>query len=264
MTHCCCFFLLYNTTIEEDDNTLPSSSCSQTQRRQNTQKNNKKKGGNLFSSFHSALSLLAPTFALLFQTLSPSTFFFSSKRKEKKCREGKELSFKLLLYPFTLCSCFCPLASTCLFQTLSHGIFFFLNRLKKNKEKKTIEKKKCREGKEFTFKLSFSPFTFGSCFYPLVFAFLLQTPSPLHFFSQAEGKNTIKKKTNVEKGGSLTFFSCFCIWDEALLLLSPLHIPSMLSTPPSSSLVSHISSKLCATQARNSPKLWRWNEWEMK
>jgi len=147
MTHCCCFFLLYNTTIEEDDNTLPSSSCSQTQRRQNTQKNNKKKGGNLFSSFHSALSLLAPTFALLFQTLSPSTFFFSSKRKEKKCREGKELSFKLLLYPFTLCSCFCPLASTCLFQTLSHGIFFFLNRLKKNKEKKTIEKKNAEKGR---------------------------------------------------------------------------------------------------------------------
>ncbi len=41
----------------------------------------------------------------------------------------------------------------------------------------------------------------------------------------------------------------FCIWDEALFLpSSPLHAPSTLSSPPSSSLVSHVSSKLCATQ----------------
>jgi hypothetical protein len=33
-------------------------------------------------------------------------------------------------------------------------------------------------------------------------------------------------------------------------LLSPFHIPSTLSFPPSSSLVFHVSSKLCATQAR--------------
>ncbi len=63
-------------------------------------------------------------------------------------------------------------------------------------------------------------------------------------------KKIIKKKKNVEKGGSLPFFSCFCIWDEALLLLSPLHIPSTLSSPPSLSLVSHVFSKLCATRAQ--------------
>jgi hypothetical protein len=35
-----------------------------------------------------------------------------------------------------------------------------------------------------------------------------------------------------------------------LLFLSPLHIPSTLSFVPSSSLVSHVASKLCATQAQ--------------
>jgi hypothetical protein len=62
-------------------------------------------------------------------------------------------------------------------------------------------------------------------------------------------KRTIERK-NAKKGESLPFFFHFYIWDDALLLLSSLHIPSTLSFPPSSSLVSHISSKLCATQAR--------------
>ncbi len=87
MAHCCHLLFLCNTTTKEDEDTLPSSSYSQIQRRQNTQKNkkqNEKKGRNLLSSFHSALSLLAPAFAFLFQRLSPSTLFFSSKKKEKK------------------------------------------------------------------------------------------------------------------------------------------------------------------------------------
>jgi len=93
MAHYCRLLLLCNTTTKEDENTLPSSFYSQTQRRQNTQfffKKNEKKGGNLFSSSHSALSLLAPTFPLLFPTLSPSTFFFSSRKKEKKTIEKKK------------------------------------------------------------------------------------------------------------------------------------------------------------------------------
>jgi hypothetical protein len=65
-----------------------------------------------------------------------------------------------------------------------------------------------------------------------------------------EKKNHHKEEKNVKKGRSLPFFSRFCIWDEALLLLSPLHIPSTLNFPPSWSLVFHISSKLCATQAQ--------------
>ncbi len=62
-------------------------------------------------------------------------------------------------------------------------------------------------------------------------------------------KKTIEKKKNAKKGGSLPFFSHFCIWDEALLLLSPFHIPLTLSFPPSSSLVFHVSLKFYATQA---------------
>jgi hypothetical protein len=58
------------------------------------------------------------------------------------------------------------------------------------------------------------------------------------------------QKINVEKGGSLPFFYCFCIWDEMFRLLSPLHIPSMLNSPPSSSFVFHISSKLYAIQTQ--------------
>jgi hypothetical protein len=43
------------------------------------------------------------------------------------------------------------------------------------------------------------------------------------FFQVEEKKNTKKKKTiekkkNAGKGGSLPFFSRFCIWDEAFLL----------------------------------------------
>jgi hypothetical protein len=71
----------------------------------------------------------------------------------------------------------------------------------------------------------------------------------------------MKKKKNVEKRGSLLFFSHFCIWDEAPLLLSPFHIPSTLSSPPSSSLVFH---GIVLLKLGSSPKLWRWNEWEMR
>ncbi len=70
------------------------------------------------------------------------------------------------------------------------------------------------------------------------------------YFPQVEEKKkNHRKKMNAKKGESLPFFFCFCIWDKSLLLFSPFHIPSTLSFPPSSSLVSHISSKLCATRA---------------
>jgi hypothetical protein len=67
------------------------------------------------------------------------------------------------------------------------------------------------------------------------------------FSSRRKKKNTEKK--NVNKGGSLPFFSYFSIWDEALHLLCPLHVPSMLSFPLSSSLVYHVFSKLRGIQA---------------
>jgi hypothetical protein len=41
---------------------------------------------------------------------------------------------------------------------------------------------------------------------------------------EEEKKKNHKGKKNAEKGESLPFFSCFCIWDEILLLPSPLLI----------------------------------------
>jgi hypothetical protein len=62
-------------------------------------------------------------------------------------------------------------------------------------------------------------------------------------------KNKHRKEKNAENGRNLPFFSRFCIWDEVFFLSFPFHVPSMLSFPPSSSLVSHVSLKLYATQA---------------
>jgi len=62
------------------------------------------------------------------------------------------------------------------------------------------------------------------------------------FFSNRRKKKHRKK--NAKKGGNLPFFTCFFVWDEALFLPFPLHVPSILSFPPSSSFVSHVSSKL--------------------
>jgi hypothetical protein len=194
---------------------------------------------------------LAPAFTLPFLPFCFKRFFLASSSSQagKKCKERRELSFKLPLCPFTFGSPFCPPAFTLLFQTLSRGNFFFSSKRKE---------KKCREGRELTFKLSLCPLIFGSFFYPLVSTFSFQAFFPWHLLlikqkkrkKNTNLKKTIEKKKNAEKGGSLPFFSRFYIWDEALLLLSPLHIPSALSSPPSSSLVFHISSKLCAIQTR--------------
>jgi len=71
-----------------------------------------------------------------------------------------------------------------------------------------------------------------------------------------ERKKTIEKKNNVEKGGSLLFSSCFYIWDETLLLPSPLHLPQALCLTSPRNFV--------LFKLRSSPKLWRWSEWEMR
>jgi len=131
-----------------------------------------------------------------------------------------------------------------LFQTFSLGIFFFSSKKKNHREKKNPEKGGSLP-LSFCSALSFWALASGLLFLAFCFKhFSLASSS-----SQAEEKKKKhKEKKNVVKGGSLPFFSCFCIWDEAFLLLSPLHIPSTLSSPPSSNLVSHVSSKFCATQ----------------
>jgi hypothetical protein len=71
------------------------------------------------------------------------------------------------------------------------------------------------------------------------------------FFSSKKKKTQRKKNHKKEKkckeGREFTFLLLLCIWDKALLLPSPLHIPLTLSSPPSSSLVFHVSPKLYAT-----------------
>jgi hypothetical protein len=65
------------------------------------------------------------------------------------------------------------------------------------KKKKTIEKKKkCKEGRELTFKLSFCLLTFDSRFCPPIFAFSIQALSPWHLLLFKQKK---KKKTHKEK-----------------------------------------------------------------
>jgi hypothetical protein len=74
------------------------------------------------------------------------------------------------------------------------------------------------------------------------------------FFSstQKKKKKPQRKKNHKEEkkcreGKEFTFLLLLYIWDKAFLLPSPLHIPLTLSSPPSPSLVSHVSSKLYAT-----------------
>jgi hypothetical protein len=58
------------------------------------------------------------------------------------------------------------------------------------------EEKKCKERKEFTFKLSFYPLTFGSHFWPPISALLFQVLSPWHLLilkHKKKKKNTKKK-----------------------------------------------------------------------
>jgi hypothetical protein len=70
------------------------------------------------------------------------------------------------------------------------------------------------------------------------------------FSSRKKKKKKTYRKKNATNGRGLPFFSCFCIWDEMFFLPSPFHVLSTLSSPPSSSLASHVSLKLCATQAQ--------------
>jgi hypothetical protein len=64
------------------------------------------------------------------------------------------------------------------------------------------------------------------------------------FFFSSKRKKNIDKKINAKKGRNLPVFSRFYIWDEALFLPPPLHMPSF------SSLVFQVLSKLYATQAQ--------------
>jgi hypothetical protein len=132
---------------------------------------------------------------------------------------------------------------------------------KNTKKKKTIKKKKNAEKggslpSSSHFALSLLAPAFGLLFLPFRFKhFLLGI---FFFSSRRKGKKTQRKKRNAEKEANLPFFSRLCIWDETLLLLSPFHIPSTLSSPPSLSLMSLRSSVLLKLES--SPELSSWSE----
>jgi hypothetical protein len=196
-------------------------------------------------------SYFSPPTPPRFYTSISSAFFwhlilFKQKKKknhkeEKICREGREFTFKFLFCLLTFVFHFCPPAFALPFQAFSPSIFFFSN---KRKEKKRHRKKKnVEKGRNFPLS-SQSAFSFQVLSFDIFF-----------FANRRKEKKTQKKnpgeKKNAKKGRSLPFFSRFYIWDEALLLLSPLHISSTLSFPPFSIFKPSvfISSKLCATQA---------------
>jgi len=62
-------------------------------------------------------------------------------------------------------------------------------------KKKNHREKKCKERRELTFKISFCPLTFGSCFWLPIFAFSFQAFSPWHLLYLKHKK----KKKNKEK-----------------------------------------------------------------
>jgi hypothetical protein len=75
------------------------------------------------------------------------------------------------------------------------------------------------------------------------------------FFSSKKKKKKNTEKKKCKEGKGLSFLFRFYIWDEALLLPSPLHIPSTLSSSCSlnielSTFLKPCVLKLCAIQAR--------------
>jgi preprotein translocase subunit YajC len=129
---------------------------------------------------------------------------------------------------------FCPFTFGSRFYSSVSNAFswhlFFLKQ--KKRKKKTIEKKKkCKEGKKFSFKLPLYLLTFGSHFCPPTFALLFQTLSlGIFFFSnrrrkKKQKKKTIEKKKNVEKGRSFPLSSRF-----AFSLLPSRFCPSVSNT----------------------------------
>ncbi len=105
-------------------------------------------------TFGSRFCLL--TFALLFQALSLSIFFFSSKKKKKnekkKKTHRKEKNAnkeRSLLSSFRFALSFLAPTSALSFQALSPNIFFFSNKRKKkhNEKKNHREEKNAEKGR---------------------------------------------------------------------------------------------------------------------
>jgi Na+/H+ antiporter NhaD/arsenite permease-like protein len=114
-------------------------------------------------------------------------------REEKKCREGKELSFKLPFCPFTFGSRFCPPTFALLFQTLSLRIIFFSSKRKEKKKKKHKKKRNAEKGRSF---LSNSCSTLSLLAPASTFPFLPFFPKGFHRETTYKNPKKKKKKKN--------------------------------------------------------------------
>ncbi len=136
--------------------------------------------------FHLGSYFYPSTFALLFQTLSPSIFFFSSRRKEKRNHREEKNAEKGKSFRSSSCSTLSLLVPTFAFPLLPFYFKRFLLASScfqvegKEKKKNHREEKECKERRELSFKLSLCPLTFSSCFWPPVSALLFETLSPWH------------------------------------------------------------------------------------
>jgi len=121
-------------------------------------KQNQKKGGSLPSSSRFAFSLLVLASAFLFLHFRFMCFLLASfsfqvvrkkkhkekknRREEKTCKEGKELTFKLLLCPLTFDSRFCFLVLHFHFKCfILTSCFYQVEGEKKPQRKKNMQKK---------------------------------------------------------------------------------------------------------------------------
>ncbi len=145
-------------------------------------KKNQKKGGSLTSSSHLAFSFLVLASAFPFLhfrfmcfLLTSSSFQVVRKKKhkekknhreEKTCKEGKELTFKLLLCPLTFDSRFCFLVLHFHFKCFILTSYFYQVEVKK---KKTTKKKKCKKREGTYFQALVLPFHFWLLFLPSQF-----------------------------------------------------------------------------------------------
>ncbi len=148
MATSCHHLLSCNDTTKEDDDTLPLS----------------------FSSLQDHHRRKHHIVIIFFFSNIKKTKHTRKQQKKTKKREGVYLQAFALPFHFWL-----MLLPSCFYTSVSvlswHPFFFKHNNKKKTQEKKNHrEEKKCKEGKELTFKLPLCPFTFGSHFYPPPFA----------------------------------------------------------------------------------------------
>jgi len=150
----------------------------------------------LSSHFCTSISSVFSWHLFIFKQKKKKTQRKKSHRKEKKCEKGRELTFKLSLYPLSFGSHTCPPTFALPFQMLSPCIFFFSNKTKEKKhiKIKTIKKKKNAEKGGSLPSSSCFAFSFLAPASTLLFQTLFLN---IFFFSnkrEGKKKNTKKKK----------------------------------------------------------------------